>query len=205
MTLLRRVRRFHERHDSVEPGAKIGLVGPNGIGKTSCSCSCVAGAGDHRQSQPCKDGLRLAISRQEAMQAFHEATNTVWEEMMSVFAGVHGRKPPSALEQRMADETDSDALQTILDEYSVIQEQFEAMAATTMKPAPKATLQGLGFCEADTPRRSCTSAAGKRPALLARLLLSRPDLLVLDEPTNHLDIGAVQWLERTSASGMARC
>src|SRR5690606_39245651 len=62
----------------------------------------------------------------------------------------------------------------------------------------KSTLEGLGFAEADyaTPLMHL-SGGQKTRALLARLLLSRLDLLVLDEPTNHLDIGAVQWLERT--------
>src|SRR6185503_6713901 len=74
---------------SIEPGAKIGLVGPNGIGKTSLLLLLCGLEKPAIGQVSIKDNLRLGYLRQEAMQAFYEATNTVWEEMMSVFEGVH--------------------------------------------------------------------------------------------------------------------
>ena len=184
---------------NIQPGAKIGLVGPNGIGKTSLLLLLCGLEQPAAGSISFQDGLRLGYLRQEAMQAFSEATNTVWEEMMSVFSGVQEQEDSLRdLEAQMADETDPDALQAIIEEYGVIQEAFEAIGGYDYEVRIKSTLEGLGFSEDQyaTPL-SHLSGGQKTRALLARLLLARPDLLVLDEPTNHLDVGAVEWLERT--------
>ncbi len=184
---------------NIEAGAKIGMVGPNGIGKTSLLlilCG-LEKAGEGRIQMT--EGLRLGYLRQEAMQAFQEATNTVWEEMMSVFDGVREQEVRLAeLEGQMASVTDADRLEAIFDEYGTIREHFEAMGGYDYEVRTKATLEGLGFSEAEyNTALTHLSGGQKTRALLARLLLARPDLLVLDEPTNHLDIGAVEWLERT--------
>lgn len=184
---------------SIEPGAKIGLVGPNGVGKTSlllilCGLEQAAHGSVHH-----KAGLRLGYLRQEAMQAFQQATNTIWEEMMSVFEGVRELEQSlHALEIQMASESDPGRLNAVLEQYGTLQEQFEAMGGYDYEVRARATLEGLGFSEEQhqTPLMHL-SGGQKTRALLARLLLSRPDLLVLDEPTNHLDMRAVEWLERT--------
>ncbi len=184
---------------SIEPGAKIGLVGPNGIGKTTLLLLLCGLEQSGIGSVNIKPGLRIGYLRQEAMAAFHEATNTVWEEMMSVFAGVHEQEAQMRdLEARMSTESDPDVLESIFEAYGALQEQFEAIGGYDFEVRTKATLEGLGFSETEynTPLMQL-SGGQKTRALLARLLLSRPDLLVLDEPTNHLDIGAVEWLERT--------
>jgi ATP-binding cassette subfamily F protein 3 len=184
---------------SIEPGAKIGLVGPNGIGKTSLLLILSGLERPGHGSVNYRDGLRMGYLRQEAMQAFHEATNTVWEEMMSVFAGVQEQELAlHALEMQMASETNPERLRAVLEEYGILQEQFEAMGGYDYDVRIKATLEGLGFSEQDYGTQLMHLSGGQKTrALLARLLLSKPDLLVLDEPTNHLDIGAVEWLERT--------
>ncbi|MEO8394971.1 MAG: ribosomal protection-like ABC-F family protein, partial [Chloroflexota bacterium] len=89
-------------------------------------------------------------------------------------------------------------LEAIFEAYGLLQEEFERIGGYDYEVRTKSTLEGLGFSQAEyaTPLMNL-SGGQKTRALLARLLLSRPDLLVLDEPTNHLDIGAVEWLERT--------
>ncbi|MBL8131920.1 MAG: ABC-F family ATP-binding cassette domain-containing protein [Anaerolineae bacterium] len=184
---------------TLQPGAKVGLVGPNGIGKTSLLLLLCGLDQPAAGRVTLKEGVRLGYLRQEAMSAFHEAANTVWEEMMSVFAGVHVLEDRlAALETAMSEETDGAALEAILDEYGAVRQEFETLGGYDYEVRTKATLQGLGFSEDEyaTPLRQL-SGGQKTRALLARLLLARPDLLVLDEPTNHLDMGAVQWLERT--------
>src|SRR5215207_6634621 len=183
----------------IEPNSKIGLVGPNGIGKTTLLLQLCGLEKSGIGKVIIQDDLKIGYLRQEAMQAFQEATNTVWEEMMSVFSGVHAQEEAMrALEQRMSTEADPDALQAIFDEYGALTEEFERIGGYDFEVRTKATLEGLGFGEDQyaTPLMHL-SGGQKTRALLARLLLSRPDLLILDEPTNHLDIGAVQWLERT--------
>ena len=183
----------------IESTSKIGLVGPNGIGKTTLLLQLCGLEKSGIGKVVIQDGLSIGYLRQEAMQAFQEATNTVWEEMMSVFSGIHDQEVQlRALEERMSTETDPDVLQAIFDEYSTLQEEFERIGGYDFEIRTKATLEGLGFSEAQYAMPLMHLSGGQKTrALLARLLLSRPDLLVLDEPTNHLDIGAVQWLERT--------
>ncbi len=183
---------------NIESDSRIGLVGPNGVGKTSfllllCGLAePVMGTVDFN-----KDKFRVGYLRQEAMAAFSEATNTVWEEMMTVFAGVTEQEARlRELEHAMAEEKDADKLADIFEEYGTIQEHFDAIGGYDFEVRIKSTLQGLGFGsdEYATPLNQL-SGGQKTRALLARLLLSRPDLLILDEPTNHLDAGAVEWLE----------
>ncbi len=180
---------------SVPHGAKIGLVGPNGIGKTTlllilCGLAQPSSGSVHRAQ-----GTRIGYLRQEAMDAFALKTNTVYDEMLSVFAGVQDMEAKMReLEEAMATDY-SDAL---LEEYGAVQEAFEHIGGYDYELRIKQTLEGLGFPEElyEMPL-SQLSGGQKTRALLARLLLERPDLLILDEPTNHLDVDAVEWLETT--------
>ncbi len=181
----------------IEPGAKIGLVGPNGVGKTSLLLLLCGIEQPASGSIEYKDGLRLGYLRQEAMAAFSEATNTVWEEMLTVFSNVSEQEARMReLEHLMATDLDADKMQDVFDEYGTIQEQFDAIGGYDYEVRIKTILQGLGFGE-DLYASPLAQLSGgqKTRALLARLLLERPDVLVLDEPTNHLDANAVEWLE----------
>jgi ATP-binding cassette subfamily F protein 3 len=128
------------------------------------------------------------------MEAFEDDVNTVHEEMLTAFARVHD------IERRMweiEDEMvagDDDALE----EYGELQEQFAHLGGYDVETNIAQTLEGLGFNRNnwDTQVRHL-SGGQKTRALLARLLLEQPDLLILDEPTNHLDIEAIEWLEKT--------
>ena len=87
---------------------------------------------------------------------------------------------------------------TFLAQYSALQVQFELAGGYDYELRTKQALTGLGF----TPETwqlplHHLSGGQKTRALLARLLLEKPDLLILDEPTNHLDVAAIEWLEST--------
>ena len=179
---------------TIPPGARIGLVGPNGIGKTTL-LHILAGlstptAGTVRRSR----GARIGYLPQEAAGAFDGRDHSVAEEMRTVFEGLHAQEERlHALEARMAAGETSDDL---LARYGAEQEDFEHAGGYTVATRIDQVLEGLGF---DAERRQTPlahlSGGQKTRALLARLLLDRPDLLVLDEPTNHLDMEAVEWLE----------
>ncbi|MFN8375519.1 MAG: ABC-F family ATP-binding cassette domain-containing protein [Anaerolineae bacterium] len=180
---------------SVPHGAKIGLVGPNGIGKTSLLLILCKLAQASSGSVHVAQGTRIGYLRQEAMEAFAQRENTVYEEMMTVFAGVQDMEAKMReLEERMAEDY-SDAL---LEEYGAVQEAFEHIGGYDYELRIQQTLEGLGFPK-ELYEMPLTRLSGgqKTRALLARLLLERPDLLILDEPTNHLDVDAVEWLETT--------
>ncbi|MCC6168854.1 MAG: ABC-F family ATP-binding cassette domain-containing protein [Caldilineaceae bacterium] len=175
--------------------AKIGLVGPNGIGKTTL-LRILAGlelpsSGSVTRAQ----GTRLGYLRQEAMEAFAGRANTVYAEMLTVFGDIKAQEAAlHALELRMA----AGEVGDVLDEYSAAQQAFELAGGYDYELRISQVLHGLGFGKEDweTPLGRL-SGGQKTRALLARLLLERPDLLILDEPTNHLDVEAIEWLEGT--------
>ncbi len=182
----------------IEPDSRIGLVGPNGIGKTTL-LRLIAGS-----SQPTTGTIslhsstRIGYLHQEAMEAFTQTTRTLHEEMLLLYANVGAMESEMrALEQQMA-EAPSDE---IFERYSELQEYFEHIGGYDYELRIEQTLSGLGFKpEHYTLPLMHLSGGQKTRALLARLLLERPNLLILDEPTNHLDIRAVQWLEKTLAN-----
>ncbi|MDZ4770175.1 MAG: ABC-F family ATP-binding cassette domain-containing protein [Chloroflexota bacterium] len=190
---------FMNASGSVEPGARIGLVGANGIGKTTLLLMLGGLEKGVGGTVSRSEGLRIGYLRQEAVQAFHDASHTVWEEMLKPFAEIGAMEAAMhAYELQMSTETDSDALSAILEAYGDIQANYEAIGGYDYDIRIKQTLEGLGFsADSHATPLSILSGGQKTRALLARLLLERPDLLVLDEPTNHLDMRAVEWLEQT--------
>lgn len=178
---------------SIPNDGKIGLVGPNGIGKTTLLRVIAGLAQPSTGSVSLARGTRIGYLRQEAVQAFAGHQNTVHDEMLRVFEGIQElQEQMAALEARMAVEP-GDGL---MEEYSAAQEAFEAAGGYDYEQRIGQVLYGLGFKREDWNLQiSVLSGGQKTRALLARLLLERPDLLILDEPTNHLDVQAVEWLE----------
>jgi ATP-binding cassette subfamily F protein 3 len=181
---------------TVPPNGKIGLIGPNGIGKTSLLL-ILAGI-NHPTSgqQRLARGRRLGYLRQEAVEAFADRDNTVYAEMMMVFTGLQAQQDRlNALEDQMSNGSTSEEL---LEEYGRLQQAFEHAGGYDYEVRIQRTLNGLGLGKTTWHQPlNHLSGGQKTRALLARLLLEKPDLLMLDEPTNHLDIEAVEWLEHT--------
>jgi ATP-binding cassette subfamily F protein 3 len=181
---------------SVPNDGKIGLIGPNGVGKTSLLLLL---AGIHAPTTGqvhLARGRKLGYLRQEAVEAFADRVNTVYAEMLAVFAGLQEQQARlHRMETEMANGHASDEL---LRTYGGLQEAFGQAGGYEYEVRIQQTLNGLGLDQTtwDMPLHHL-SGGQKTRALLARLLLEKPDLLMLDEPTNHLDIEAVEWLERT--------
>lgn len=173
---------------------KIGLVGPNGIGKTTLLRILAGLDSPSAGSVTLSRGTRIGYLRQEAMDAFAGRENTVHAEMLTVFKDIKRQEAElREMEHQMAEGDDSEDL---FARYSAAQSAFEYGGGYDYEVRIKQVLQGLGFGAEDleTPL-SHLSGGQKTRALLGRLLLERPDLLILDEPTNHLDVDAVEWLE----------
>ncbi|HEY3289411.1 MAG TPA: ABC-F family ATP-binding cassette domain-containing protein, partial [Anaerolineae bacterium] len=181
---------------SIPNDGKIGLVGPNGIGKTTLLLILAGLAKPSSGSVHLAKGRRLGYLRQEAVEAFAERSNTVYQEMMTVFAGLQEQQAAlHRMEEQMANGNESEDL---LSRYSTLQEAFTQAGGYDYEVRIRQTLEGLGFGQADWGMPlNHLSGGQKTRALLARLLLESPDLLIMDEPTNHLDIEAVEWLETT--------
>lgn len=177
-------------------GGRIGLVGPNGIGKTTL-LRILAGerrptAGEVHVARR----TRIGYLEQEAVRAFADHDRTVYQEMLGVFADL--QMQAARLREMEGAMAGGDVAEALLDRYGALQEAFELAGGYEYEVRIQQVLTGLGFAgdQQHMPLSHC-SGGQKTRALLARLLLEQPDLLILDEPTNHLDVAAVEWLEGT--------
>ena len=176
---------------SIPQHARIGLVGANGVGKTTLLRILLGEESPSEGQVHCAQGLRVGYLPQEAIQT---TERTLWQECLLPFEHLIKLQSDLAhLADEMSRETDDP---TLLEKYGNLQAKFERQEGYTFETRIRQVLSGLGFTALDYGRPLIQFSGGERTrAVLARLLLSEPDLLLLDEPTNHLDIQAIEWLE----------
>ena len=178
---------FSDVSFSIPHKSRIGLVGANGIGKTTLLRILIGEEEASSGKVNFARGTRIGYLAQEARL---NSDRTLWQECLAVFQPLFDRQAElHQIEEKLAKEGTSEDL---LASYGRLQAEFEALGGYTYETRISMTLTGLGFGKADEKRPLPQLSGGQRTrALLARLLLSEPDLLLLDEPTNHLDIAAV--------------
>ena len=176
---------------TVAKGARLALVGPNGIGKTTL-LRILDGDEEPSTGQVTRaKNLRIGYLSQEAD---FELEGVLWDVCLEPFADlIRMQKVVENLEAEMSDPSKREQA---LVKYGSVQHEFEERGGYIYPVKIKQVLTGLGFDESEFQMSLDHLSGGQRTrAHLARLLLSNPDLLLLDEPTNHLDIKAVEWLE----------
>jgi ATP-binding cassette ChvD family protein len=173
------------------PGAKIGVVGPNGMGKSTL-LKIMAGldtvSNGEAQLSP---GFSVGILQQEPPL---DEDKTVGENIEQAFGEIKAKiRRFNAIGEEMANpDADFDKLMA---EMGTLQEQIDAADAWDLDSQLEQAMDALQCPDSDTPV-SVLSGGERRRVALCKLLLEAPDLLLLDEPTNHLDAESILWLEQ---------
>ena len=174
----------------VNAGERVGLIGPNGCGKTTL-LRIIAG-----QEQPDRGVASLHASVGYLAQGIAlDDARTIGEYVRAGIPGyADARHQVESLAARMAQSPE------LIAEYGEALARFDALGGYAVEQRAEEILAGLGLdAPPDTPINQLSGGQRTRVGL-ARVLLAEPNLLLLDEPTNHLDIAALEWLERFLAS-----
>jgi sulfate-transporting ATPase len=174
-------------------GAKIGVLGANGAGKSSL-LRIMAGVDDDFLGEAFPaDGLRIGYLPQEpALDPAKDVRGNVEEGVAETRALLTRFEEVSA---RLGEPLDDDEMEKLLEEQSRLQDRIDAVNAWDLDRTVELAMDALRVPPGDADVGTISGGERRRVAL-CRLLLQKPDMLLLDEPTNHLDAESVAWLER---------
>src|SRR5499433_1907609 len=175
------------------PGAKIGVLGLNGAGKSSL-LKIMAGE-DHEfigEAFPA-DGITVGFLPQEPRLDSTKDVKGNVEEGVAAIKALLDRY--DELNMKLGEDMSPEAMDKLLEEQGRLQDRIDAVNAWDIDSQLELAMDALRCPPADADVTKLSGGERRRVAL-CRLLLSKPDLLLLDEPTNHLDAESVAWLER---------
>src|SRR6266446_6232862 len=175
------------------PGAKIGVLGMNGAGKSSL-LRIMAGedASFLGEAFPSPGTTVGFLSQEPRLDAAKTVLGNVEQGVSDIRALLDQY---DAINTRLGEELSPEEMEKVLDEQSRIQDRIDATNAWELDSRLELAMDALRLPPPDTDV-STLSGGERRRVALCRLLLRSPDLLLLDEPTNHLDAESVAWLER---------
>jgi energy-dependent translational throttle protein EttA len=174
-------------------GAKIGVLGLNGAGKSSL-LRIMAGEDQEFIGEAfIGKGYTAGFLPQEPKLDAAKTVIQVVEEGVAEKKAILDRF--NAVSARFAEPMDDDAMQKLLDEQARLQDSIDAQNLWELDRTLEIAMDALRCPPPETPVKTLSGGERRRVAL-CRLLLQHPDLLLLDEPTNHLDAESVAWLER---------
>ena len=178
-------------------GAKIGVLGLNGSGKSSL-LKILAGVDDRFEGEiQVKDGYSIGYLEQEPLVDETRTVREVVEEGVSEIMDIV--REYNAINEKFAEPMEPEEMDALIEKQGKVQELMDAKGAWDIDSKLEMAMDSLRCPPADTPV-SVISGGERRRVALCRLLLQAPDILLLDEPTNHLDADSVAWLERFLSS-----
>jgi ATP-binding cassette subfamily F protein 3 len=187
---------FSEVTFAINETDKIALMGKNGAGKSTL-LKIVAGA-----NKPTRGNISAPSDAVIAYLPQHLLTEdncTVMEETSKAFAGVlNMKKEIDDINEQLTIRTDyeSDEYMKLIEKVSELSEKYYSIEEVNYEAEVEKILKGLGFEREDFNRPTKEFSGGWRMRIeLAKILLTKPDLILLDEPTNHLDMDSIEWLE----------
>ena len=176
-------------------GAKIGVLGLNGSGKSSL-LRIIAGVDTNYQGEVVFDSKNYKIGYLEQEPQLDESKTVIESVKEGVKHITDLLEEFENINNKLADPNlDGDEMMKILDRQATVMEQLEQNDAWELDTKLEKAMDSLRCPDADTPV-NVLSGGERRRVALCRLLLSNPDILLLDEPTNHLDAESVDWLEQ---------
>lgn len=179
---------------SFYPGAKIGVLGRNGTGKSTLLKIMAGFDKDFDGEARLTSGFSVGYLSQEPKLA---PEKNVWDNVQDSVAPRRDLLTRYyELSAKCAEPLDEDAMQKVYDEMARVQDQIDATNTWNLDHEIEVAFEVMNLPpkEADVTK---LSGGERRRVALCKLLLEKPDLLLLDEPTNHLDADSVHWLERT--------
>ena len=179
-----------------EPGQRWGIVGPNGAGKSTLLGAITGTVRMDSGKSLVGPKVRVGNLKQTAVSG---STRTVGQEAGSEMMDINNAR--ERMERAETAIAGGDTSDEMLNELEAATEAFGNAGGWTQEQDVDSVLKGLGFTPADT-ERPCSDFSGgwQMRIALARLLLSKPTLLLLDEPSNHLDSSARDWLAKYLAN-----
>ncbi len=194
-----RVSKFYDKRQVLKDislsyfyGAKIGVLGLNGSGKSSL-LRILAGVDTDFQGEIAPSpGYSIGLLEQEPnldeTKTVREVVAEAAQETVDLLAEFE------RINEKFAEPMSDDEMQKLIDRQAAVQEKLDALDAWDLDSRLEMAMDALRCPPGDTPV-SVISGGEKRRVALCRLLLQKPDILLLDEPTNHLDAESVAWLE----------
>jgi ATP-binding cassette subfamily F protein 3 len=177
---------------AIEEGRRIGLLGANGVGKTTLFRIINGELEVDKGSITRSKNLKIGFLRQEYEL---EDDLTLFDEMLKPFSEL--LELHDELRRLEKDMSSGKNLDKMMKQYGERQMEYENKGGYTYENRIETVLYGLGFKKEDFDKNiNILSGGEKNRAALASVLLSEPNLLLLDEPTNHLDIEGTEWLEK---------
>ena len=178
---------------NLESNDKLAVVGGNGCGKSTL-LKIITG------EMTADDGTVVISSDIEVGYLAQYQDETISGNILDIV--LKARPEILSMQSKLRDletlmgQASHEALNSILDEYTLLNDRFSRLGGNTYESEASGILKGLGFSSDDLDKSILELSGGQKTRVfLAKLLLKKPDILILDEPINHLDIDAIVWLE----------